>query len=306
MKLANVLSALAVAALSAMSAATLPAYAEDRKVLRIGILGGENEADRLRNWKCAQDQLSKLTGMEVKLFPSADYDGVLQGLLGGTLDYADLGASGYVKVFLKDPKAVEPILTQKQTDGSIGYYSIMIARKDSGIAKIEDSKGKSLAFADPDSTSGYLVPLTQLPKVLGGNIKTFFKSTGFAGGHEQVVQGVLDKKFDVGTTFSSAVGDEAKGFSSGQLTKLVTKGTLNMKDITILWKSDIIPNGPSVVRSALPADLKAKIKGWLAGLKQSDAACLKAIEGGDYEGMVEIPAGFYDGVIAARKAAIGG
>jgi phosphonate transport system substrate-binding protein len=306
MKLAKSLSTFAILALGALSAAALPARAEDMKVLRIGILGGENEADRLRNWKCAQDQLAKLTGLEVKLFPAADYDGVIQGLLGGTIDYADLGASGYAKVFLKDPKAVETVAVQKQTDGSLGYYSVMIARKDSGLAKLEDLKGKNIAFADPDSTSGYLIPLTQLPKAVGGDIKAFFKSTGFAGGHEQVVQGVLDKKFDAGTTWSSVIGDEAKGYTSGQLTKMVSKGTLNMKDIVILWKSDVIPNGPSVVRSALPADLKAKITDYLRNLNKTDGACLKAIEGGDYEGLVEVPAGLYDGVIAAKKATTGG
>ncbi len=306
MKLANTLSALAVLALAATSAATLPARAEDMKTLRIGILGGENEADRLRNWKCAQDQLATLTGMEVKLFPAADYDGVVQGLLGGTLDYADLGASAFAKIALKDPKAVEVIATQQQTDGSTGYHTVMIARKDSGIAKLEDSKDKTLAFADPNSTSGYLIPLTQLPKAIGGEVKTFFKSAGFAGGHEQVVQGVLDKKFDVGTTWASMVGDEAKGYTSGMLNKMVTKGTLNMKDIVVLWKSDVIPNGPSVVRSALPDDLKGKIKGYLMGLNKSDPACLKAVQGGDFMGMVDVPAGFYDGIIAARKASIGG
>ena len=49
--------------------------------------------------------------------------------------------------------AVEPILTTVQTDGSTGYYSIMVARKDSGITTLADLKGKKLGFADPDSTS---------------------------------------------------------------------------------------------------------------------------------------------------------
>ena len=78
---------------------------------------------------------------------------------------AELGASGYAKIYLENPDAVEPILTTVQTDGSTGYYSIMVARKDySGIKTLADAKGKKLGFADPDSTSGYLVPVTALPK----------------------------------------------------------------------------------------------------------------------------------------------
>ena len=117
------------------------AQAEDLKDFRIGILGGENEADRLPNFQCMVELLPEAIGVEkVLLFPAADYDGVVQGLLGGTLDYAELGASGYAKVYLANPKAVEPILTTIQTDGSTGYFAVMVARKDSGIKTLEDMK----------------------------------------------------------------------------------------------------------------------------------------------------------------------
>ena len=136
-------------ALSAMLTGTM-ARAEDLKEFRIGILGGENETDRLRNFGCLADHLKETFGFEkVSLFPAADYDGVIQGLLGGTLDFAELGASGYAAVYIKDPKAVTPILTTQQTDGSTGYYSIGLARKDSGIKTIADAKGKTLGYADP-------------------------------------------------------------------------------------------------------------------------------------------------------------
>ena len=122
------------------------AEAEDLKEFRIGILGGENEADRLRNFQCLVDKLPAAIGVEkVSLFPASDYDGVVQGLLGGTLDYAELGASAYAKVVLADAKAIEPITTTMQTDGSTGYYSIMVARKDKGYKTIEDLKGKKTA-----------------------------------------------------------------------------------------------------------------------------------------------------------------
>ncbi len=91
--------------------------AEDLKEFRVGIIGGENEADRLRNYQCLGDQLKAELGFEkVSFFPAADYDGVIQGLLGGTLDYAELGASGFAKIYLAKADAVEPILTTVQTD----------------------------------------------------------------------------------------------------------------------------------------------------------------------------------------------
>lgn len=296
---------LATAALVALAGNVM---AEDLKEFRIGIIGGENEADRLRNFQCMTDKLPAVLGVEkVSLFPAADYDGTIQGLLGGTLDYAELGASGYAKVYLANPEAVEPILTTVQTDGSMGYHSIMVARKDSGMTKVEDIKGKKLGFADPDSTSGFLIPTVTLPEALGGTpVKEFVAETGFGGGHENLVLEVLKGTFDAGTTFGSGVGDFKDGYTSGNLRKMVDKGILNMDDLVELWKSPLIPNGPVVVRTSMNEDMKAKFKAFMMDLPKSDPACFSAIQGGDFTGFAEVNVDFYKPIIDARKATIGG
>ena len=296
---------LATAALVALSGNVM---AEDLKEFRIGIIGGENEADRLRNFQCMVDKLPAAIGVEkVSLFPAADYDGTIQGLLGGTLDYAELGASGYAKIYLENPDAVEPILTTVQTDGSMGYHSIMVARKDSGMTKVEDIKGKKLGFADPDSTSGYLIPTVTLPEALGGKpVTEVVAETGFGGGHENLVLEVLKGTFDAGTTFGSGVGDFKDGYSSGNLRKMVDKGILNMDDLVELWKSPLIPNGPVVVRTSMNDDMKAKFKAFMMELPKSDPACFSAIQGGDFTGFAEVDVDFYKPIIDARKATIGG
>ncbi|QLF69035.1 phosphonate ABC transporter substrate-binding protein [Peteryoungia desertarenae] len=295
---------LAAVALAALAGS---AHAEDLKEFRIGILGGENEADRLRNFQCMTEKLPSVLGVEkVSLFPAADYDGVVQGLLGGTLDYAELGASAFAKVYLSNPEAVQPILTTVQTDGSSGYYSIMVARKDSGITKLEDLKGKKLGFADPDSTSGYLVPLVTLPEAFGAPIDEVVGETGFGGGHENLVLEVVKGNFDAGTTWGSGVGDFKDGYSSGNLRKMVDKGILNMDDLVEVWKSPLIPNGPVVVRTSMNEDMKAKFKQFMMDLPTSDPACFSAIQGGDFKGFTEVNVDFYKPIIDARKATIGG
>lgn len=297
------LSAIAIGAMLAGSMAR----AENLETFRVGIIGGENEADRLRNYQCIVDQLPKVLGVkEVKLFPATDYDGVIQGLLGGTLDYAELGASGFAKIYLTNPKAVEPILTTVQTDGATGYYSIMVARKDSGIKSLADMKGKKLGFADPDSTSGYLIPVTSLPKDIKTSVKDYFSETGFGGGHENLVLAVKDGKFDAGTTFGSGVGKFDEGYTSGNLRKLVDKGVIDMKDFVELWKSPLIPNGPIVVRTSLDSNLKSKFKDYMMNLPKSDPACFAATMGGDFKGYTEVNTEFYQPIIDARKAQIGG
>ncbi|RWI15170.1 phosphonate ABC transporter substrate-binding protein [Mesorhizobium sp.] len=293
-------------AVSILAMAMGAVQAQDLKEFRVGILGGENEADRLRNYQCFADHIKQVLGVEkVSLFPAADYDGVIQGLLGGTLDFAELGASAYAKVYLENKDAVQPILTTIQTDGSTGYRAVMVARADSGIKTLADMKGKKLGFADPDSTSGYLIPVTSLPKDIGMDVKSYFASTGFGGGHEQLVLEVLKGTFDAGTTWASGVGDFNDGYSSGNLRKMVDKGVLKMDDLVELWQSPLIPNGPLVLRTSIDAGTRQKITDFLTKLPQTDPACFSAIQGGDYKGYSPVTPEFYQPIIDARKAKIG-
>ena len=202
----------------ALAGVTAPTFAQEMDVIRIGLLGGENETDRLADTQCLVDQLPAALGVsEVQLFPAADYDGVIQGLLGGTLDVAGLGASGYAAIYLRDPDAVEPFLTNVQTDGSTGYYSVALAMADSDIETLEDAKGMKLGFADPDSTSGYLIPKVTMGAEIGGADPEEFFETSFNGGHENNVLALLDGKVDVAVTWASGVGEFSEGYTSGNV-----------------------------------------------------------------------------------------
>jgi len=283
------------------------AYAADLKEFRIGILGGENEADRLRNQQCLADHLKTEFGFDkVSLFPAADYDGVIQGLLGGTLDFAELGASGYAAVYIKDPKAVTPILTTQQTDGSTGYYSIGLALKSSGITSIKDAKGKTLGYADPDSTSGYLVPFTMIPKETGMANDKYFAKTQFNGGHENNLLAAYDGKVDIAVDDSSGLGDFKDGFTSGTFRKEVDKGAVDPSKLVEVWRSPLIPNGPLVVRSALGDEWATKLSAFFTKLPTLDKKCFESVEGGDFKGYVPVKPDFYNAVIDIRKATIGG
>ena len=298
---------LGTVALVAMGASATTTFAQEIKEFRIGILGGENEADRLRNYQCLADHLKETFGFEkVSLFPAADYDGVIQGLLGGTLDVAGLGASGYAKIFLADEKAVVPMFTTQQTDGSTGYHSIGLALKSSGITDIMSAKGKKLGYADPDSTSGYLIPLTQIPTTTGEANDKFFAATSFNGGHENNVLAMLDGKVDVAVDDASGVGEFTDGWTSGTAHKMVAKGMLDMNDVVEVWRSPLIPNGPTVARTALGDEWIKKINDFYMELPKTDVACFNAIEGGDFTGYVPVKPEFYQPIIDARKASIGG
>src|SRR5690606_24205585 len=131
---------------------------------------------RLASNECLRAYVQDLLGVETKIFTPADYDGVIQGLLGGSIDLAWLGASAYAKTYLTNPEAVDVVLVKTNLDGSFSYHSIGFARKDSGIAALEDMKGKKFGFGDPNSTSGYLIPSIEIPQQTGSSMEngTYF------------------------------------------------------------------------------------------------------------------------------------
>ncbi len=225
---------------------------------------------------------------------------MIQGLLGGTLDMAWLGASAYAKITLTDPKAVEAKLITKNVDGTQGYYSIGIASKTSGITSMDNAKGHSFAYADPNSTSGYLVPASELTAKYG-DLAKYFKSTAFSGGHEQTIVGVNNGTYDAGVTNSDMIGNFADGYTSGALRKAVDGGLVDMNNLVDIWHSALIPNGPFVVRAALPQDVKDKVTAVTADLPEKDKTCATSVNGGDMADFVPVDPAVYAGILEARK-----
>lgn len=289
--------------LSVLAATTLlagVAQAQEIKEFNIGILGGENAQDRLTSQECYRAAIEASLGVPVKLFTPADYDGVIQGLLGGTLDMAWLGASAYAKIFLTDPASVELALTKQNLDGSTGYYSIGFARKDSGITTIEEAKGKVFAFAEPNSTSGYLVPGAEMTAAFGP-LDQFFSEVKFSGGHEQTIVGVANGDFAAGVSWADGLGNWEDGYNSGAFRRASDAGLVDMNDIVQIWQSKLIPEGPMVVRAALPVDVKAKVVQLTADLWETDPKCAYGVAAGDAKDFVPVSHSEYEGVVAARK-----
>ena len=272
------------------------------KEFRVGLLGGENTQDRLARYDGFQKLLQEKLGIPVKLFPSADYAGVMQGMAAGQLEMAGFGASGFAGTWL-DCKCVEPIAVPQENDGSTYYYSVMVTLKSSGITSIEQMKGHSLAFADENSTSGYLIPAATL-KSKGISLEpgAYFSRTGFAGGHEQGVVAVLNKQYDAAVTWTSGQGDIAQGYSRGNLRSMVDKGMLKMDQINVIWQSGKIPNGPWAVRTALPAGLKKEVAEFLLDLPKTHKDVYDAIERGSGVGYAPATMELYQDIIDLREA----
>jgi phosphonate transport system substrate-binding protein len=298
---------LAFAAATAIGIALpLQGHAQDWKShvkeFRLGLLGGENTQDRLARYDGFQRLLQQKLGVPVKLFPAADYAGVMQAIAAGQLEAAEFGPSAFAGAWL-DCKCIEPVVIPQEKDGSISYIAVMMVRKDSGITSIEQMKGHSLAWADPNSTSGYLIPSATL-KQQGIDLTdgAYFSRTGFAGGHEQGVIAVLNKQFDACVTWTSGQGDIAEGYSRGNLRTMVDHGMLKMSDVAIIWQSGKIPNGPWGIRSDLPADLKKEFADFMMDLPKSHKDVFDTLERGGGVGYVPATMDLYKDIIELRQS----
>ena len=287
----------------ATTALVAPAQAEITE-FNIGILGGENAQDRMNSHECLKTYAEEALGVPVKLFAPADYNGVIQGLLGGTIDMAWLGASGYAKTYLEDPNAVEPVLVKINLDGSYGYHSIGFARADSGITSLEDMKGQVFGFGDPNSTSGYLIPSIEIPELTGATMDSgdYFGEVKFTGGHEQTIIAVNNGDVNGGVTWADGQGAWEDGFNSGALRKAVDAGLIDMNDLVEIWRSKPIPEGPIVLRSSLPADVKDTMTALIDGMYDADKDCTYNISAGESLGFDPITHDAYLSIIEARRA----
>ena len=294
--------ALGLSAAAQAQAPSAQSYKGTVKQFRVGLLGGENTSDRLARYDEFQKLLQAKLGIPVKLFPASDYAGVMQGIAAGQLEAAEFGASGFAGAWL-DCHCLEPVVVPKEADGSTYYYSVIVTRADGGIRTLAELKGHSLAWADPNSTSGYLIPSATL-KTQGIDLTPgkYFSTVGFSGGHEQGVVAVLNKQYDAAATWTSGQGDKADGYTRGNLRSMVDKKMLKMSDINVIWQSGKIPNGPWAVRTAIPADLKTTFVDFLLDLPVNHKKVYDDIEEGTGVGYAPATMDLYKDIIDLRTA----
>jgi phosphonate transport system substrate-binding protein len=176
--------------LSACDAGKKPAsdgdWRSQMKEIRIVVRGDEADPQQARRWDAYRAYLSKVSGLPVKTFEATDYNGVIQALSSGQVELAQMGGGSYANVDAQIGALATPILLARQAEGNTGYYSALMVRANSPYKTIQDLRGRSLAFVDFNSTSGFLYPRHQMQKE-GINPDAFFGKTIMAGGHTQAV-----------------------------------------------------------------------------------------------------------------------
>src|SRR5499426_74691 len=235
------------------------------KEVTFGLLSTENAAEIARRWGPILAQLEKDLGVKVKSVTATDYRGTIEALKFKKAELGHLGPKSYVEASTNNYANVEPIAQLQLANGSLGYRSCLIVHADSDIFSPEDMAGKTFAFNDPNSTSGYLVPSAFFMMELGIDPKKHFSKVTFSGSHEASILAVAAKKVEIAST------------NLPDLQQLTRENKVPRGALRVIWVSKLIPNDPIVVRKDMPASLRSAIQESLTTMRARSTEAFKEI-----------------------------
>jgi phosphonate transport system substrate-binding protein len=175
----------------------------------------------LQERKSLSEFLSKKVGKPVEVIIPLSSSVIIEGFANGTIDLGYLSATDMVNA---QKKNAAKILLAGEIDGRNSYQSYWLALKEKPYAKVEDLKGKPVAFSSKTSTSGYLIPVYDLkqrglltkpdPEEFFGKGNVFY-GTGYVSAVERVLNGQAEA-----AAVSYYVLDKDKHLNAEQRAKL--------------------------------------------------------------------------------------
>lgn len=238
------------------------------KEVKIVISGSNDDPQIVRRRAAYREHLTKALGVPVQLYEASDYNGIVQAISSGQVDFAMLAGGAYANVDSQVGDKVAPLLTPRQVEGETGYYSGLVVRADSPVRSLADMKGRSLGYVDYNSTSGYLYPRARM-REQGIEPDTFFGRTSFAGAHTQAVMALANGHFDA-TILQLSGGNPEDGFVRGPLQTMSRKGVIDIDDFRIVWVVGPIPSEALIARTDRPQALIDLVRGAMGALPYDD------------------------------------
>ena len=260
---------------SAVTSVTLlgSVNAAETKELNFGIISTESSQNLKGMWDPFLAEMSKHTGMKINAFFAPDYAGIIQGMRFNKVDVAWYGNKSAMEAV--DRAGGEVFAQTVAANGNPGYWSLLIAHKDSAVNSVDDmlTNAGNLTFSngDPNSTSGYLVPGYYVFAKNNVDASKIFKRTLNAS-HEVNALSVANKQVDIGT------------FNTEGMERLQETNPAKAAELKVIWKSPLIPADPIVWRKNLPEDTKKKINDFFTnyGADQKELAILAALQWGKF------------------------
>jgi phosphonate transport system substrate-binding protein len=272
----TLLSGIATAALAppAMAQpAAAPTWQAAYPELVFSVVPSENATSTTDRYGPFTEYVARALRTKVTLRIANDYAAVIEGQRAGNIHIANYGPAGFARAVMTGVK-IEAFCIDMYANGLRGYFSAFYVKADSPYRTIQDLRGKNIALVDPNSSSGYTVPLYTLDKLGISDAEHFFGKILIAGSHENSLLALAQGTVDCCVTWWD---DDTDSVLTRMLGKGMVKnpdGTLAKKDdFRVILTSDLIINSPTAMLSSLPPDLKAAIRAtWLEAPAKDPAA----------------------------------
>jgi len=190
--------------------------------------------------KVIQKYLEENLGIEVKIIVLRNYDSLIDLLKIGQVEI--VWAAPLIYRNIKNEINYSLLLKLLERNSPF-YEGAVIVRTDSGIKNLKQLEGKTMAFVDENSASGFYLQ-NRLINDMGASSLKFFSKFEFVGSHDRALQLVYDKKFD-----AAAVGIQLMHFAPG----------MSSKEINIIAQTPRIPNAPILVNNNIDAETRGRI-----------------------------------------------
>jgi phosphonate transport system substrate-binding protein len=245
----------------------------------------------LSNGEAIADQLEILTGYKFKIAVPTSYAAVIEAM---GADQADIGwLPTFAYILAKERYDAQIALTTIR-NGLKSYRGQFVARADSGIDSLADISGKTVAYTDASSASGFIYPSALLKK---NNIEP--REYYFAGGHPQAILAVYQNRADLGCTYWSPERDGVP--QDARFPVLETYPDVMEKVIPIAF-TDWIPNDTVTFRKGVPKEISDKITEALLEYALTEEGKKTLMELYTVDGFVKAVDADYDVVRDALKA----
>jgi phosphonate transport system substrate-binding protein len=261
----RLLSAVSVAALVATSAGAFnidPRYTDadgdliadvptdpsqwlDPSVLIFAYTPVEDPAVYAEVWQPFLDHMAAVTGKPVEFFPVQSNAAQIEAMRAGRLHVSGFNTGS-------NPLAVacagfRPFAMMARADGSFGYEMEIITHADSGVTKVEDLKGRQLAFTSETSNSGFKAPsailASEFDMVPGRDF-----TPAFSGAHDASILGVANKDYD------------AASIANSVRKRMIARDVIAEDSVQIIYTSQTFPTtGYGTVYNLHP-DLQEKVR----------------------------------------------
>jgi len=248
----------AVLLLAAVALAHAPARAADTP-LHLVLTPSQKPTDLLAAGDEFGRALGALVRVPVRVTVASDYAGVVEALRNRTADLAFVHPVGYV---LANREAKAVIVAKNQWHGKTTYSARFYVRKDAGITSLESLRGKTVAFVDPASSSGYIYPMVLLIErglVQNRDPKTFFREVMFAGSHDASMRALLNGHVDAIASFDMA-------------REQYLKSEAERERLTWVAETPQIPEGGIAARAGLDPAIVARVRAALLRMKGPEYA----------------------------------